>query len=96
MKNINGRILGMCGSDILAAGDYKISDGSLKNPIYAVEYCGANTTITATKDENGRALNQVFVTGDGVAITSDIGLMMFREDVHEFTCDAVVKVWYAK
>ena len=96
MKNTFGRMAGVNGSDILPAGTHKLSNSTLKKPVYAVEFCGSDVTITATKDENGSALEQVFVTGSGVALTTNTGLMMFRKDVHEFTCSAEVKVWYSK
>jgi hypothetical protein len=95
MKNVHARMSGIKGSDIYTAGTYKISDDTLLHPIYAIEYAGASVTLTDVKNANGQAVGQKFVTGNGIAITSDMGLMVFREDVHEFTCDQTVKVWYS-
>ena len=90
----SARLGGAFGSDIYAAGTYKLSDSTLLYPIIAVEYVGTTFTLTAVKDGNGAAINQKIVTGAGVAITSAMGLITFREDVAEFTTDATVKVWY--
>ena len=89
-------IAGTYGSDIYAAGTYKVSNSTLLHSIYAVEYCGADATLTAVKNSAGGAVGQKFITGSGIAITADMGLMIFREQVYEFITNATVKVWYAK
>ena len=93
------RLLGAFGSDIYAAGTYSLSGDSsgdtLLHAVMAVEYVGTTFTLTNVLDVNGLAIDQKIVTGAGVAINSAMGLQTFREDVAEFTTDAVVKVWYA-
>jgi len=89
-------VVGYYGSDIYTTGTYKVSDDTLLHPVFAIEYAGSNVTLSDVKNEDGTAINQKFVcSGSEIAITSDMGLMLFREDAHEFTCSATVKVWYA-
>ena len=91
------RISGKGGSDILAAGTYKRSDGTLKSPIYAFEYSSADITLTVVKDEYDGLLSSKLVyldVGNEVAITQDMGVMVFPTAVSEFVSSAQLKVWY--
>ncbi len=98
MATIQEKLVGAFGSDIYAAGTYYVGgnrNNNLKYPIFAIEYAGADVTISNVKEESGSPIEQNWCN-DATAITSAMGLMTFREDVHQFTCNATVKVWYAK
>jgi len=97
MANNQEKLVGSFGSDIYAAGTYYVGGNrhnNLRYPIYAVEYAGSSCTLTNVQDSTGGEIEQNFCN-DSTAITSDMGLMVFRENVHSFTCSAVIKVWYA-
>ena len=99
MASLQEKLVGAFGSDIYAAGTYYVvtdkAYSRLRFPIFAIEYAGSDVTITNAKDSSGGNVEQNWCN-ESTAITSVMGLMVFREDVYSFTCNVAVKVWYAK
>ena len=99
MSAIN-QISGSAGNDILATGTYKISDGTLKKKIFAVETAGEDSQISLVKIDSGNGgLKQLgasdfawLSTGN---LTADMGFMTFGNPVEEITIGiAACKVWF--
>ena len=99
MSELLSRIAGKGGSDILAADTYEYAadttDTRIYKPIVAVEYSSANFTLTNVEDVYGNALEELAWLDGPVAITQDMGIMVFPTAVGKFTTDVQVKVWYA-
>jgi hypothetical protein len=92
---LTGQMAGAGGSDYYAAGTYLESDGTLRKPIYAVEWAGDDFTVSGVKDKDGLVLDTRIEWIDNAdPITTDFGLMTFGTDVYEITSDAAFKCWY--
>lgn len=97
MATLQEKLAGSHGSDIYAAGTYYVGGNrwnNLRYPIFAIEYAGSSVVVSNCKDSSGGEIEQNFCN-DSTLITSDMGLMVFRQDVYTVTFSATVKVWYA-